>query len=248
MQLSDIAGRRSVGEQSFGQCLARLKWALLFCRTDRERVKTSPSREAIANSVLRIVTSSLKGAPDPVIERAVLQARREADALYNLVIDINVVVQEALPQRSREYLFLLGYLCSLIRAPVTADLEQQLRELMLLFVEEVLLLKGAISQVSADHLDGQPILFSDSAAKLKEQTDLVEQALKHLNRLAEQLEFAELSREEICDRLRAEVDQQVSRWLIVARSAMLAVFGEHLELISNFKHLSSVSGIPSHHV
>lgn len=140
-------------------------------------------------------------------------------------------------QRSREYLFLLGFVDALIRGPVTSDSEQEFRELTLLFVEEILLLDGAISQVSADQFDGQPILFYDSAAKLKEQTDLVEQALKHFNRLAEQLKFAELRREEICDRLRAEVDQQVWRWLIVARSAMLAEFGEHAELIANFKQL-----------
>jgi hypothetical protein len=50
----------------------------------------------------------MKGEAEPLIERAVLQARQEADLLYNLVINANVAVIENGVQREREYILLLG--------------------------------------------------------------------------------------------------------------------------------------------
>jgi|HubBroStandDraft_3_1064219.scaffolds.fasta_scaffold645949_1 hypothetical protein len=57
----------------------------------------------------------MKGQPDLLVERAVLQARREADLLYNLVVGANVAVIENKLQREREYPLLLGYLSAEMR-------------------------------------------------------------------------------------------------------------------------------------
>jgi hypothetical protein len=54
--------------------------------------RTPPPREAVANAVRSAVRNSMKGQPDLLVERAVLQARREADLLYNLVVGANVAV------------------------------------------------------------------------------------------------------------------------------------------------------------
>jgi len=52
----------------------------------------------------------MKGEAEPLIEQAVLQARQEADLLYNLALSVNVGVIENRVQREREYILLLGLL------------------------------------------------------------------------------------------------------------------------------------------
>ena len=60
-----------------------------------------PYRSAVANTVLRTVRNSMKGQAEQLIERAVLQARREADLLYNLVVNANTAVLEGRVERER---------------------------------------------------------------------------------------------------------------------------------------------------
>jgi hypothetical protein len=69
-----------------------------------------PYRGVVANAVFRTVAESMKGQPEELIERAILQARQEADLLYRLAVNANVRVMENWSQREREYVFLLGYL------------------------------------------------------------------------------------------------------------------------------------------
>lgn len=113
-------------------------------------------------------------------------------------------------------------------------MKEQLRTLTLMLVEEVLLLDRAIFHISAERFDGQPILFSDSAMKLEAQLNMTHRALEHFNFWAKLRAFNELTAEEICDKLRPEIDKQVARRVILARGAMLAVFGEEVELHANF--------------
>jgi hypothetical protein len=194
-------------------------------------------REAIANSISRTVRNSLKGQTDAVVERAILQARQEADSLYMLIVDSNVAVQQTIGQRNREFLFLLAYLEASMREPNFPDLEEQLRTLTLIFVNAVLLLERTISQISAERFQGQPILFSDSTVKLEEQLDMADQALEHFNFWAKLRKFQELSAEAICANLRPEIDKQVSCWVTIARGEMLAVFGEEGDLRASFDEL-----------
>lgn len=80
-----------------------------------------PCRGAIANAVYNTVRNSMKGQPEPLIERAILQARQEADLLYQVVVNANITVLEDRAQREREYVLLLGYLGAEQSRKVTKD-------------------------------------------------------------------------------------------------------------------------------
>jgi hypothetical protein len=86
-----------------------------------------PYRGAIANEVFCSVRNALKGQPELQVERAVLQARREADLLFNLVVNVNLEMIESGKQRTREGTFLFGYLSAEIRGMATKDRVQTLR-------------------------------------------------------------------------------------------------------------------------
>jgi hypothetical protein len=113
-----------------------------------------PSRGAIANEVLRTVRNSLKGQPDPLVERAILHARREADLLYLLVVNANTAVLEGRVERGREYILLLGYLSAEMRGEATKDRVHRLRLIALMFLESVIILDAAIPQLAAERLNG----------------------------------------------------------------------------------------------
>jgi hypothetical protein len=117
----------------------------------------------------------------------------------------------------------------------------------LCFVEEILSLDSAISQLSEEQFRGQPLLFTDTALKLAEQLDMAALALKYFNLFAKRFNFAEMSAESIRDKLRPEVNQQVSRWRSVARIAMLVVFGEDAELSAAFDQFIRTHGAPLPH-
>jgi len=74
-----------------------------------------PPREAIAKSVIRVVREALKNEPATVVERAILQARREADWLYMIIVQINYKVQTQLDSSQRECVFLVGWLCTALQ-------------------------------------------------------------------------------------------------------------------------------------
>ena len=48
------------------------------------------ARGYVADAVYAAVRGSMKGYPQLVIERAILQARQEADSLYMLIVEVNV--------------------------------------------------------------------------------------------------------------------------------------------------------------
>jgi hypothetical protein len=86
-------------------------------RTYEEGARQSPlPRSGIANSVERNVRDSLKGQSEEMIERAVLQARQEADLLYNLVVDLNVCIQSEFLAINREYALFLGNISALLHS------------------------------------------------------------------------------------------------------------------------------------
>jgi hypothetical protein len=63
----------------------------------------------------------MKGQPDQLVERAILQGRREADSLYLLIIDANTKVLEAWTELDREYPILFGWLTAEMRGNPTKD-------------------------------------------------------------------------------------------------------------------------------
>ena len=70
--------------------------------------RTPPPREAVAIAVQKSVLTRLKGQEESLVERAVLQARQEADFLYMLVTSTNREVLRSSIQRGREHLILAG--------------------------------------------------------------------------------------------------------------------------------------------
>ena len=79
--------------------------------TSEDAARGTPSpRGAVANAVYHTVRNSMKGQPEQLVERAILQARQEADLLYQFVVNANMAVLESRAQGEREYIFLLGYL------------------------------------------------------------------------------------------------------------------------------------------
>jgi hypothetical protein len=203
--------------------------------------QSPPPRSAIANSIARIVTNALKGHTETVLEKAILQAGQEADLLYNIIVDVNGSIQNQYRERYREFAFLLGFFSAVMRGCIAKHSEKSLRALTLFFVEKILVVEAAISEISVRRFKGQPLLFSDSAAKLKEQLDFAEKALGLFNSLAREVKFLELNGDEISSRLRAEVDQQVLRSVLVARGEMLAVFGNEADLRTTFNQLVAMT-------
>jgi hypothetical protein len=59
----------------------------------------------------------------------------------------------------------------------------------LLFVNSILVLEGAVYRISTERFAGHPIVFSDSAAKLKAQTEMVDEALQLFTSPAEKAPF-----------------------------------------------------------
>jgi hypothetical protein len=73
------------------------------------RVRHSPpDRIAVANAVYDTVRNSMKGQPEPLVERAIRQAQREADLLYLLVIYANMAVLEERGAPKARALLLVG--------------------------------------------------------------------------------------------------------------------------------------------
>jgi hypothetical protein len=181
----------------------------------------------------------MKGESDAVVERAILQGRQEADVLYNLVTTVNDRILTSTSQRIREYLLLLQYLRGITYINIGPHSEEELRMTVLFVLEEVLLLDGAISQVSAEHFGGKSILFSDSVLKLKEQLDSATKILGYFNLIAQKLSFQQLTIEFVRKKLVPHVLQQSSLWASLARIQMLSEFGDAADCraaFSQFMH------------
>ncbi len=184
-----------------------------------------PYRAAVANAVMHTVQTSMKGQPELLIERAILQARQEADLLYILAVNVNAAAMESVEHREREYIFLLGYLSAEMHGNPTKNRVELLRSTVLMFLESVIILDAAITQVAAERLNGQPMLFRDAAVKLGEQLQMAERLSEHFNSLARELGIAEINLEKLRSNLQSEADHQVSMWINLARIAALGTFG-----------------------
>lgn len=186
-------------------------------------------RRVIANSILANVTKAMKFESERSIERAVRQARQEADILYNLAIDVNVEVLTSTSGRVREAAFLAQYFRCITSINVGPHSEEEIRRTVLFFVGEVFLLDGTVSRVCAEHFGGQPILFKDSARQLERQLGMANAALECFNNLRDKLNFKELTEKSIREGLEADIATQSSLWLDFARVKALADFGNEAD-------------------
>jgi hypothetical protein len=192
--------------------------------------RTPPPREAVANAVRIAVRNSTKDQPDLLVERAVLQARQEADLLYNVVVAANVAVLENEQQRGREYVLLLRYLSAEMRAGLTEDRVMVLRLAFLLFIETVIILDAAVGQIAAERFNGQPVLFRDTAIKLTEQLKMASNLSNWFNEAAVRVGSAQIDLETLRDNLQSEIDRRISIWLHLAHTEALILFGTETEI------------------
>ena len=189
-------------------------------------LQTPSPRGAVANAVFLTVRNSMKGQSEPLIERGVLQARQEADLVYNLVVRANVAVLENAEQREREYFFLLGYLRAEMDGNATEDRIRTLRSALLMFVASVVVLDAAISQIATEYMSGQPVLFRDCADKMQRQVEMAARLSGSFNCLGGRTAGVEINLEEVRDNLRAQIDEGVASWFNLARLEMLSEFGQ----------------------
>jgi len=184
----------------------------------------------VANAVSQNVRNGMKGHPESLVERAILQARQEADLLYQFVVSANMAVLEGREQREREYIFLLGYLNAELNGKVTKDRVENLGLAFLMFIEPVIILDAAIAQLVAERLNGQPVLFRDTAVKLAEQLKMATDLSTWFNELAVEVGAAEINLEELRNSLQSEIDRKIAIWFNLGRVTMLSLFGEMEEM------------------
>jgi hypothetical protein len=192
--------------------------------------RTPPPRSAVGNAVRNAVRNSMKGQEASLVERAIVQARQEADCVYNLVVHANVQAFETSKQREREYLFLLGYVSAEMHGKATKDRMQALRLAVQQFLESVIILDSAIAQIVAGRLNGQPVLFRDCSVKLEEQVQMAERATEYFNFMARSEGTAEIDLGGLRESLRPEIDRQVSIWVNLARLETVSAFGSPVDV------------------
>ena len=207
-------------------------------------VQSPGPRCRIANSVAGIVRTELKGRSDDMIERAIVQAQKDADFLYMIVVQVNGDTLRQSFARSREYRFLLAYLHAVMHSSIMSDSEMRLRKFTLSFVEQIFLLDETISHIRSRRFGEHFILFSDCAAMLKEQLEMATDVLEVFNIIAGDLHVPELTKKQICETLQEEVQQQVSPWEMVARAVTLDDFGTEAEFRDSLAPLSVL--LPEH--
>ena len=189
-----------------------------------------PYRGAVANAVYYNVRASMKGHDETLIERAVTQARQEADTLYSLVVNLNVRVMETTSQRNREYLFLLALLNAEMRAGLTNESADILRVVFLMFIETVVILDAAITQAAEERLGDRSILFRDVEVKLEEQVQMATDLSARFNEATLDLGTDPINLEQLRESLPAEIEHQATSWAHLARMEALAAFGTLEEL------------------
>jgi hypothetical protein len=192
---------------------------------DRRRRGPSP-RTVVANSMSKAVQSSMKGYSDQEIERAILQARQRTDFLYMLIVEANIAVFHSTSERRREVQMIRYHLRSIHCAAKNIESLEELRSAVLLFIEDGLVLEGALAQISAEHFDGQAVLFSDTSDRLVSQIGMATDVVAWFNLLAQEIGAIELSLEGLRNSLGSEVAKRVSEWVDHARLEMLSEFGE----------------------
>jgi hypothetical protein len=94
----------------------------------------------------------------------------------------------------------------------------------------VIILDGAIAQLAAERLNGQPVLFRDCSVKLEEQLQMAEELSEHFNLLARAVDAAETNLEELRNSLQSVTDRQVSIWVHLAYTEALSLFGTEKEM------------------
>ena len=141
-------------------------------------------REFIGDKVQRSIRKSMKGEQESLIDKAVQQAQREADQLYELVIEVNSGILRHV-ERSDPYATLLAaYMIAVVHGATNPNEMSRLREFLVRFVEDLIVFEGAAIQITQERLDGHEVLFSDVAAALQGRMDIARLIVEDFNTLA----------------------------------------------------------------
>lgn len=183
-----------------------------------------PHRETVANRVCHAVRDSMKGQSEDLVERAILQARKEADFLYLLIVQTNIEVLESAMHQYREYWFVKTSL-TLLDPLITKEEMEKLRWVVLSFAMPVVVLETAIERIVAEHFQGQPLLFGDCDDQLKQQLKNAEELISEFNKLAAAFGAEQMTFEQVRELHMPLADRRIESLVISARFQMLQLFG-----------------------
>ena len=145
--------------------------------------------------------------------------------LYRLIVNANISVLESAEQSQREYFLLCGYFYAALNGKPTRESIERLRKALLLFIEPIVLLDGAIAQLVAGPLKDHPILFRNSEQKLAEQLEMATQLSTGFNETMVLEGSTEIDMEQLRTKLQSEVVRKAAIWVSQARFEMLKLFG-----------------------
>ena len=97
-------------------------------------------------------------------------------------------------------------------------------------IKSVIIFDAAIAQVAVERLNGQPLLFRDTAIKMAEQLQMASGLSTWFNELAREVSAAEIDLEEVRNSLRSETNRQISIWVHLARTVALSTFDTKEEM------------------
>lgn len=183
-------------------------------------------RTRVMEMVARTVRESMKGYPDAVVEKAIRQARQEADFLYLLAIDTNAAVLEHAPPSARFVNAIARHLRTILKAALTADELHECCKSLLCWLEESVILEGVVAGITAEYFDRQQVLFNDVAKGLDQQSADAVQLVECFNLLAEEIGAPTIDLQVVRSRVEAAVEQQIANKAALARAGMLITSGE----------------------
>ena len=185
------------------------------------------ARGYVADAVYAAVSGSMKGYPKPVVEKAIRQARQEADALYMLIVQVNLgILMDVALSKDCFRLVIRHFRAATTQEEINAESIRELRLSLVQVVEELLVAEGSALQVTTEYLNAQEVLFSDTFEALAKQLQLAEELIDSFNSLARLVGAPLIDLDTLRAGIPSRVDQQVASWRNTARLEMLATFGE----------------------
>ena len=138
--------------------------------------------DTFANAVYAAVSGSMKGYPKPVVEKAIRQARQEADSLYMLIVQVNLGILMDVALSNICFPFVIRHFrAATTEGTINAEFIRELRLSLVQIVEDLLVAEGSALQVTTEYLNGQQVLFSDTFEALAKQLQFAEELIDHFN-------------------------------------------------------------------
>ena len=184
-------------------------------------------RKYVVNAVDAAIRGSLKGYAEPVIEKAICQARQEADWLYMMILESNLRILTNVALSNVCFPVVIRHFrAATTRGTINVECIRELRLSLVQIVEDLLVTEGSALQVTTEYLNGQEVLFSDTSDVIAKQMQFAEQLIDGFNSLARRVGVPLIDFDTLRESISSRVDQQVASWRNTARLEMLVAFGE----------------------